>query len=984
MKKTINVILSALLISSALLFTQCSSNGGSKEYKYETAKNDPLNARIYTLDNGLKVYLTVYKDAPRIQGYIAVKVGSKNDPVDATGLAHYLEHMVFKGSDKFGTLDFTKEEPLINQVKDMYETYRQTKDPAERKKIYHGIDSLSGAAAKFAIANEYDKMMSSMGAEGSNAYTSNEQTVYQEDFPANQVDNWLTVQSERFRKLVLRLFHTELEAVYEEKNRTLDNDNSKEWQAMAAELFKKHTYGTQTTIGTIEHLKNPSMKKIEEYFNTYYVPNNMAICMSGDFDPDTMIKKIDQKFSSLKSKEIPKYEAPVEEPITTPRVKEVFGPDAENVAIGFRFGGIHTADADMITMVDMILANSKAGLIDLNLNQKQKVLSATSFTEVLKDYSIHALLGTAKEGQKLEEVKQLLLGQIELIKNGEFPDWIISAIINNMKLDQINAYEKNDRRANALVKTFTNDMDWQEAVDRLDRLSKITKQQVIDFAKANYNNNYAVVYKRTGEDKTIEKVDKPEITPVATNRDAQSDFLKQIMSNKVKSIEPVFVDYNKDIQKFAMSNGIPINYVENTENGTFNLYYTIEMGLNHDPKLDIATSYINYLGTSKYSPEQVQQEFYKLACSYTAYTSNDVTYFGVSGLTENMKPALELFEQLISDPQSNKDVLDNLVMDELKSRQDDLLNKDVIASAMNEYGTYGSNSPQTNILSEQQLKALQPKELIDIIKELTSYKQHIIYYGSQKASELTEILNLLHKTPAQLKSIPAEKKFEFQETNSNVFVVDYDMKQAEIVMLSKGNMLNTTLYPQILLYNNYFGNGLSSVLFQELRESKALAYAVYSAYTIPEKKEAPHYIYSYIGAQVDKLPEAMAGMMDMMTNMPAAEIAFNSAKESTIQSIRTERINKIDVLFNYERAKKRGVDHDMRKDVFEKAQGMTLNDIIKFQNDYVKGRKYNILVLGKKEDLDMKVLEKYGKVKFLTLKDIFGYESKVKSAKIAM
>ncbi len=300
---------------------------------YEFALNDPMNVRIYTLSNGLKVYLSVYKNAPRIQTFIAVKAGSKNDPADATGLAHYLEHMVFKGSDVYGTKNYAKESVEIKKIEDLFETYRKTKDDAQRKKIYHQIDSISSVAAKYAIANEYDKMLAGIGADGTNAFTSFDQTVYVNEIPSNQVENWLKIEAERFRKPVLRLFHTELEAVYEEKNRGLDSDDNKTWEAIFSGLFKNHTYGTQTTIGTIEHLKNPSMVEINKYYNKHYVPNNMAIIMSGDFIPEVVIGQIEKHFGSLQAKPVEKYNAAPEAAITQKIVKEVVGPNPASVAM---------------------------------------------------------------------------------------------------------------------------------------------------------------------------------------------------------------------------------------------------------------------------------------------------------------------------------------------------------------------------------------------------------------------------------------------------------------------------------------------------------------------------------------------------------------------------------------------------------------------------------------------------------------------------
>src|SRR5580698_8068106 len=300
-----------------LLFGGC-PNKQKNKYAYVTVPNDPTNGRIYTLPNGLTVYISQYKAEPRIQALIATKAGSKFDPHDATGLAHYLEHMLFKGTDKYGTADYAKEKPLLNEIDSLFEQYRHITDTAQRTAMYHKIDSVSQLASHYAIANEYDKMMTAIGSRGTNAFTSVEQTVFQEDIPSNELEPYLQIESDRFQNPEMRLFHTELEAVYEEKNRNLDNDDEKVYEAQNALLFKKHPYGTQTTIGTIHDLKNPSLKDIINYFHTYYVPNNLVMSLSGDVNPDTAIREIDKYFGSYPSKPVPNFDPPKEDPITAP------------------------------------------------------------------------------------------------------------------------------------------------------------------------------------------------------------------------------------------------------------------------------------------------------------------------------------------------------------------------------------------------------------------------------------------------------------------------------------------------------------------------------------------------------------------------------------------------------------------------------------------------------------------------------------------
>ncbi len=966
--KKISIATLFVVLISTNIFAQA-----AKTYKYESVTNDPLNARIYKLDNGLTVYMSVYKNAPRIQTYIATRAGSKNDPKDATGLAHYLEHMLFKGTDKFGSKDFAKEKVELDKIEALYEVYRKTKDESKRKSIYHQIDSISGYASTLAIANEYDKMLTSIGAKGTNAYTWLEQTVYVNDIPSNQLENWCTIEAERFRNPQIRLFHTELEAVYEEKNRGLDNDGDKAWEALFEGLWPNNTYGSQTTIGTIEHLKNPSITEIKKYFNNYYVPNNMAICISGDFDPEETIKLIDKKFGSWKSKPVPTYTPFIEKPITAPVVKEVVGPDAESVMLGFRFAGIGSKDADIIQLINKILSNGKAGLIDLNLNQQQKVLEANAFDMEFKDYSTHILNGTAKDGQKLEEVKDLLLAQIEKIKAGDFPDWLLSAIITDMKLQQTKSYEFNYARADAFVGAFITGTKWNDYVSTIDRLSKITKQQIIDFVNANYTNNYVVVYKRTGEDTNVQKVTKPEITPVEVNRNDQSDFVKTILASKAKAIEPVFLDY-KSIKQSTLENNIPLLYNINTENKTFDMYYVFEMGTNHNKAFSVAIDYLKYLGTSTMKAAEFQQELYKLGCSFDVYSGEEETWVSLRGLSENMKKATNLFESLLSDPQANEEALKNLVSDILKKRTDAKLNKnEILYGALSNYSKYGKKSPYTNILSADELQKMASSELIEIIKSLNSYQHKVLFYGSNSIDEVTSVLNGAHKTPAKLKPIPAPTPFVELDNNNEIFVIDYDMKQAEIIIRQKDGMYDKNNIPTIRLYNEYFGGGMSSIVFQEIRESKALAYSVWSSYLTPSDKLKHNYFHAYVGTQADKLPEAMKGIFELINNLPEAENNFVAAKEAIIQGIRTERITKARILFNYESAKKLGLDYDIRKDIFENVPSMTFKEIKSFQVQHIRDKKYTIVVLGKKENLDIKTLEKYGKVTFLTLEDVFGY-----------
>jgi zinc protease len=947
-------------------------NGPGKK-SFESIPADPLKTRIYTLSNGMKVYMSVYKDAPRIHTFIAVKAGSKNDPKDATGLAHYLEHMLFKGTDKYGTLDYAKEAPLVQKVEDLYEVYRKTKDETERKKLYRQIDSISGEAARFAIANEYDKMIAAMGCDANNAFTSFEQTVYVNDIPSNQLENWVTIEAERFRNPVMRIFHTELEAVYEEKNRSLDDDANKVEDAIFSNLFPHHTYGTQTTIGTIEHLKNPSIREIRKYYAAHYVPNNMAIVLSGDLDPDKTIKLLEEKFGSMKPKEVPKFTFTPEKPLTKPVVKEVFGPEAESVTFAYRFGGVKSSDPDMLKLIAKILYNGKAGLMDLNLNQKQLLVGSSCGEYILKDYSVLFLDGYPEEGQSLDEVRKLVLGQVEELKKGNFSDWMLKAIVNQMKLDNIHRLGSNYGRASEMLGSFVKGTSWKDEVEEIDRISKITKQQVIDFAKKNLKENYVVAYKRRGEDSNVQKVEKPAITPVEVNRDKESPFLKAIVNNIPPPIEPVFADYDKDILKLKLKNGLQVNYLANKENSAFELYYVFNMGNSTDPMWPLAIRYLQFLGTKELSAAQMAQEFYKLGCSFDVYSGDDRIYVSLSGLTENFEKGLELFEKLLTNVQPDEAALKGLVATILKERDDDKLNKDVILrQAMVNYGKHGPENPFTNILSAAKLESIKATELTDMLKKLESFDHRILYFGDLPGETVAAQLTKYHPMN-ELQPVPPLKQYDLKLAGGDVYVVDFDMKQAEIIMLGKGQKFDRNLSPDITLYNEYFGGGMSSIVFQDLRESKALAYSAGSHISSPAESNKHYVNVASIGTQADKLPEAMAGMTALLRNMPLSPIQFDAAKAAVVQRLRTERTTKADVLFEYESALKLGIKDNLRKEIFGKVQNISMSDISYFQEKNIKSMSYTILVIGKKSDLDIKTLEKYGKVTFLSLKDVFGY-----------
>jgi zinc protease len=966
----------AFIIGIAFFYS-CNENSNSQaayKYKYETADNDITNTLIYTLDNGLKIYMSINKDEPRIQTNIAVNTGSKQDPSDATGLAHYLEHMVFKGTSKIATINWKKEKVILSEISNLYEKRRNTSDENERKAIYRKIDSLSGLAAQYAVPNEYDKMISSIGAKGTNAYTSSERTVYINEIPSNEFEKWLSIEAERFSELVLRLFHTELEAVYEEYNRGKDNDYWLAYETMSAKLFKKHTYGTQTTIGTGEHLKNPSMEKIHQYFNEWYVPNNMAIILSGDINPDITVDLIKKYFGSFESKEVPTFKAAVEDEITEPEYVTVTGTNTAWVNIGYRLPGVKNEDIFMIDLFDNLLNNGQAGLIDLNLIKAQKVLDAYSSENVMKDYSTFELSGVPRDGQNLDEVKELLLAEIEKIKSGDFEEWMLKAVIKNFKLREQEGLLYNRVRTSIMTDAFILGKEWSDVVNTNEKLNKVTKQDIIDFANKYFKNNYVVVYKENGE-RNSPKVEKPEITQIPLNRDTFSVFAKNFYSNVSSRLNPIYDDYSKEITIDSLKSGVKLYHVENKSNETFSLNYILEMGAFSDKEMAMAVEYLEYLGTDKYSANELQLELFKLGLYYDVYAAQERVYVTLSGLDESIEEGIQLFEHILANVQPDTIALENTILDKLKEREDAKLSKrSILYGGLLNYGQYGDDSPIKHKLDKEELNNLDANNLVAKIKDLTSYEHYIYYYGRKEVSEVKSLLNMYHNTPNELQPIKQSKKFSELSMDSNkVYFVNYDMVQSELMMLSNVGPYDENLLATGRVFNEYFGSGLSSIIFQEIRESKALAYSAYSVFTSPNKLDKSHYVRAYVGTQVDKLEDAKIAMIDLMNNMPEVEDQFQSAKIAALKKIETSRTKRASLFWKYLSSKEMGRNFDINQKIYPEIKNLELQDIKEFFNTKVRGNNYTYLVIGNRELVDMEVLEKMGELKELSLEEIFGY-----------
>ena len=950
-----------------LLFLVFSSH--AEEYKLTRYENDPLGTYHYTLSNGLQVFLTENHEKPVFYAEIVIKAGSSSDPQESTGIAHYLEHMLFKGTDRFGTVDYQKEKVHLDKITDLYEQHLKSSDAEERKNIMAEISKESKLASQYAIPNEFDRMYQQMGGTGLNAHTSNEETVYKVEVPSNCLKKWCLIESERFRKPVFRLFQTEIEAVYEEKNGSLDSKDSALYEAFLAAAYKNHPYGQQTTLGSVEHLKSPSIKNMYEFYNTYYVPNNMAIIISGDIKPEEAIKTIARYFSSWKKSDLPERKKWQEEDFKGEEVVNVNFPGEEQLMLTFRIPVEGDKDEHALKFVDMILDNSQAGLINVNLNQSLKVNRAGCYPMFFNDYANHTFYGIPKKDQTLEEVKNLILEQIEKVKKGEFEEWLLPAILADFEKSQQSGYEENKGRVSTLRNFFISGQSVDKPVKDLEKFSKVTKEQIVQAANKYYGKNYLVAYRR---DKEIEKIkmDKPEFEKVQVDPNRTSLFGQRVKSLPLQTLKSEFVDFKNDFKKMKVEKGLSLYAVKNPVNALFTLDLIIPVGEWHDPKLTILGQLIEEGGTKETSPEEIKKFFYSNAGEYSVSVGKNETVITLKGLDKNFDITFKKLVELLKNFEVDPDKLKAQVGIYLDEREKSKKEPQFLIYALSNYSRYKKASPYLTQIGKKELNEVAPKDLMRSLARLLDTEMKVNYVGTKPIGDISNALFPLGKN---VKLVPQDKVkltiLDYEKPEINF--LHYDSVQTYFRMEFPGEIYTVENEPEYMLFNEYFDGSMGSVVVQEIRETRALAYSAWSRFFPRGERDLQNLMIASIATQSDKTLDAMKVFHDIIFNFRFSEKRFQVAKNALLRQLETSRLSFRKVLNSVQNWEDLGInEEDPRLKQIEAIKKLTLADLKKFVETKIYGKKFVISIVGDQTRIDLKKLEEFGKVNVVKPEEI--------------
>ncbi|MFC2113751.1 M16 family metallopeptidase [Bacteroidota bacterium] len=935
---------------------------------------DALKVKELVLDNGLTVYLNEDHFQPNVYGAVCIKGGSKRDPKDATGIAHYLEHMLFKGTNEMGTINFSAEKIYLDSITLKYDELGKTTDENERLAIQKKINMLSLKAAEYAIPNEFDKIMADIGGTGVNAYTTEDNIVYFNNFPPNQMEKWLEIYSHRFIDPIFRLFQSELETVYEEKNMSMDNLGDVLIETFLAKMYRKHPYGQQTVLGSIEHLKNPSLSKMYEYFQTYYVPNNMALILSGDFNSEEVIPLIREKFGRWKAAEIPPLPKYPEEEFKGREFNKVRLSPIPLGVVGFRTIPQGHEDEIVLDVCNEILSNGAGiGFLD-KLYIDNKIMLSGMFQYSHIDNGVGVLFFAPKLFQQsLKNAEKLVLNEVGRIAAGEFDDEYLEAIKLNMIKNHYKSLEEMRSRPYYILDCFLTGEKWEDVIAYPEKLTNITRDDVIRVAKKYYGKNYLVMYSKIGIPKK-EKLEKPPFKPVIPqNTEAKSNYYQNLDNIEVKKTEPRFVEFSKDIQQADIRDNLHLYYNPNPVNQIFSLSVKFGVGSYEIPVLEYAGQYMSLIGTESQSFIEFSKAMQKLGSSYSIYSTKDAFIVSLNGLEENLEPTLVLLNSLLNHMQGDEKQLEKFSREAKTGLKAELKDPSTVGDALNDYVMYKDQSYYIRRLSLNEIKSLTSEQLLDAVKKAMTFEINLHYSGQLKMDIVIQLLTKNIQLPDNLQKSNSPVYIPLQVySEPAIFLVDEPKAiQSQVYILREGKVTDLQQRAFANAFNEYFGTGMSSIIFQEIREFRSLAYSAYASYKSPYYLDKPGYLSGFLSTQSDKTIEALEAMIGLIDTIPVKPERMETVRNAIILSISANRPGFRNLSVWVEYWQKIGYTDDPRKLYVPIWQNMNFEDIQQFYYSNVGQSPIIIAITGDKKRIDMEKLAQFGKIIEVKKEDVF-------------
>lgn len=935
-----------------------------------------LQVKEYSLSNGMKVWLNEDHSQPKVFGAVVVNAGAKDCP--DTGIAHYFEHIMFKGTDEIGTIDYSQEKPWLDSIAAAYDQLAATKNDTERTAIQKSINRLSQKAGEYAIPNEFNRLVSRYGGSQLNAGTSYDLTFYHNVFTPQYIEHWCLLNSDRLIHPVFRLFQGELETVYEEKNMYADDMMSGAMESIMKELFGTQPYA-YPVIGSTENLKNPRLSEMQKFYDQYYVGCNMGIVLSGDIQSDSIMPLLEKTFGRIPKGTMPSHLSSPMPDITIERTVDLKLPIplVTMEMLAFKAPTTFDADANALDVGMSILYNDQAGMLD-SLANEGTLMKAASISQSLNDAGVAILLIVPNLFAKSEKAEAACLAQIERLANGDFSETRLTTQKQQVYRDAISELETINDRAMQMVQVMSSGHSWQEYMEKLYAIDHVTKADVMAAAK-HYLKAPFVRFKKKMDWGEKDKISQPGYTPVKPkNRNEESAYAKKLAEISAPDTEPRLVDFDRDATITKLGGEATLYTVKNPVNDLFTLTVVYNKGVQADPRLDIATSLFDLIGTDSLTRQQLSAALLAYGADITFDCDASNTLISIKGTDENFESAMRLVSHFLKNakPEAKdiKKLRDAKKADE-KGQADE--NMDVL-SALLAKTMYGDKSKYLRQTTFKEMKKLTGDELLAIFDAVKDHACDIIYSGTLNTQDVERVVRAT--LPIERSKIPHRDYGIDVLSYSQPVVYVYDMPQSRQTLFLTYDQVKAlpTLEDRIpfWLTDEYIGGGMSSILFQEIREFRSMAYTTSSLHLSRSMKVAPQSPSAFItftGTQADKAMGAISLVDSLLRDLPMLETTFNTVKQESINELNSSYPSFRDMGTYISTWRNKGYTCDIktgRKDLYDKA---TMDDVKRFYEANLKNNAGHrvIGIIGNKKKLDLKALAKYGQVIIVKKKDLF-------------
>lgn len=945
-------------------------------YQSQAEDLNALKVKEYRLENGLTVWLNEDHSQPKVFGAVVVKAGAKDCP--DTGIAHYFEHMMFKGTDRIGTLDYESEKVLLDSIAMKYDELAMTEDTAARARLQKEINELSIRSSEYVIPNEFNRLINRFGGSGLNAATSYDATIYFNTFSPQYMVQWAEINSERLINPVFRLFQSELETVYEEKNMYGDFIGGQVMDTLMARYFGPHPYA-YPIIGSTKNLKNPRLTEMHKFFEDYYVASNMALILSGDFDAQQVMPILEKAFSRIRSGNAPKQEKVMLPPFNGRETMKVKFPIPFIKAMGLGFRGVSANHEDQVALniaVNLLNNANGTGYLD-KLMVEHKLMGALAINESMNEAGILAVAIMPKLLiQSYSSAEKMVWDEINRVKNGDFSD----EMFNSLKLEQKRQYasslENIDSRATIMMNLFSQGKSWNDYLNEVARIESITKEDVVRVAQKYFSNNYLCVTKSTGK-YPKDNLPKPAFSPVVPrNADASSSYAKQLEKIPEQQVAPRIIDFEKDVKTSKLTPLVTLYTTPNPLNDIFTLNISYGIGALEQPELMQLTNYLQLLGTESLSFEQFRSRLQSIGSTLAFDVTPDAFVMKVTGFDNHIDETMELVGDFIRHAKADDKKLRQIVDDAKVSEKAFFKSGDNVASALLEQVKYGDQSRYLRKLSLSQIKKLKGKDMLAIYDKVRSVQCDLHYCGTLPVEKvigtIRQHLPLERTTVASNSPYYRELK---QYDRPTVFFIDMpDMAQSIVYGYVKGDPVDDKASRHASqLFSVYFGGDMSSLMFQEIREFRSFAYRTSGRYQLPNHahKGTAGSFTAMLSTQSDKTLDALGVLDSLIREMPLKPERMEAVKQTLVNRINNDYPPFRNLSEKVASARMEGFDRDPAEEFLRDIATMDMQDISRFYQEQISGRPVVYVIAGNRKHIDMKKLAKYGTIIKVKKKGIY-------------